>query len=687
MRYFLLPAIAAGLLAACGDGAQDGPEQQTQAKPELGDWGVDLTARNPDVDPGDDFFRYANGSWLDSYELKPDQVSYGAFRALADRAEERVKALIEDLAAADAEPGSLEQMVGDYYASFMDLEARNAKGIAPIQPMLTEVAGIETKADLIRAFGRAGQLGATAPIGGGVSFDRKDPDSHLLSIGQSGLGLPDRSFYLEDNPQFDAIRQAYQAHIATMLGFAGVEDAEARSAAILALETKLAEQHWPRTELRNRDKTYNIYSPDELTEAFDGYDFQAHFEAFGLDTLPQKINVSTPSSIEGMIPLLDEIAIADWRDYLTYHIVSNHAGFLSEDIDAANFNFFGRVLRGQQEQRDLWKRGVAVVASRGALGEGLGQIYVKRHFPPEAKAEMDRLVENLRAAYRQRIAGLTWMSEETKQEAFKKLESFRPKIGYPDKWESYDGLTIVPGDLMANVMAIREFRLEENLEDLNKPTDKDDWFMTPQTVNAYYNSVFNEIVFPAAILEPPFFDPNADPAVNYGAIGGVIGHEMGHGFDDQGSKSDYAGIQRNWWTDEDRANFEARTEILVEQYNQYSPIEGQTVNGRLTLGENIGDLGGLEVAYHAYRLSLGGEEPPVIDGMTGDQRFFMAWAQVWKGKMRDQAMLQRLRSDSHSPAEFRVNGVVRNVDAWYEAFDVTEEDALYLPPEERVSIW
>jgi predicted metalloendopeptidase len=480
------------------------------------------------------------------------------------------------------------------------------------------------------------------------------------------------------------IRAAYLEHVQKMLGFAGVQDAKARAEAIVALEAEIASKHWDRAQLRDRDRTYNLRTFAQLQQEFPGYDWAAHFAASGITKPPAEVNVSTPSAV---LPLLDVIAktpLNVWRDYLSFHAVRNHAPLLSTEIDEAAFAFNGGVLQGQKAQREAWKRGIAQL---NGIGDAVGQVYVARHFKPEAKAAMDTLVENLRKALRLNIQKLDWMGEATKAEAYRKLETFNPKIGYPKKWRDYAGVNIVADDLMANVLSVRRYAINDQLRRLGTKPDRDEWFMTPQTVNAYYNASFNEIVFPAGILQPPFFDLNADPAVNYGAIGGVIGHEMGHGFDDQGSKSDYAGIQRNWWTDEDRARFEARTKALVAQYNSYCPLPNQCVNGQLALGENIGDLGGLSMAYTAYRLSLNGKEAPVIDGLTGDQRFFLAWAQVWKSKYRDEAMLNQLKVGPHSPPTFRVNGPLRNLDEWYRAFDVKPGDKLYLPPEQRVRIW
>ncbi|MFC4349126.1 M13 family metallopeptidase [Kordiimonas lipolytica] len=688
-------AATALLLAACGNSEQsnDAPaNEQVVAKadvtPELGSFGVDLTAQKTSVKPGDNFFEYMNGTWLDTFELPADRTNYGAFTVLAERSRDRTKAIIDEVTAGDFPQGSVEQKIGDYYNSYMDVEAINARGIEPLRPLLDEIAAVEDVTGLTRMFGREGMDSMISPVSGGLGIDRENPDYYILNLGLGGLGLPDRDYYLDDSERFQGIRDAYKAHIAEMLGFAGVsaEDAAAQAETILALETRLAEKQWERADRRDRTKNFNPTTMEELKANYTGFDWDAFFAAGGIEGLA-KVNVSGPQPLKDAIALVNEIPVADWKAYLTYHTISNHAAILSEEIDTANFNFFGKTLRGQQEQQDRWKRATARVGALNALGEAIGQVYVKRHFPPEAKAEMVKLVENLRTAMGQRIDGLDWMGEETKKEAHAKLASFNPKIGYPNKWKDLSKIDIKEGDLFANAKAIDAFNYEDLLGRFKRKTDKDEWFMTPQTVNAYYNPQFNEIVFPAAILQPPFFDLGADPAVNYGGIGAVIGHEMGHGFDDQGSKSDATGVQRNWWTDEDRAAFEKLTSVLGAQYDQYEPVPGNHVDGTFTMGENIGDLGGLRMAYTAYKLSLGGKEAPVIDGLTGDQRFFMAWAQVWKRKYAEEELLNRLKSDPHSPSEYRTNGIVRNMDEWYEAFDVKEGDALYLPPEERVQIW
>lgn len=686
-------AIVALMTTACSDNEQSTTSEDggviagaSATTPELGTWGIDLTAAKASVKPGDNFFVAANGTWLDTFEIPADRSSYGAFNALSDRSRDRTKAIIDDLAAGTFEAGSLEQKISDFYNSYMDIETINALGIDPLRPALGRIAAIESMDALVRAFGRHDTENGESPISLGVGLNRGNPDLYVLNVGIGGLGLPDRDYYLQDSERFVSIRAAYVAHIAQMLTFANIENADAKAAAILALETRIAEQQWPRSQRRDRDKIYNPMSYADFKTKYAGFDWDAFLAAGGIETL-ENLNVSHPEPVAAALEIIGSTPLEDWKAYLSYHLISNNAGLLSEDIDTANFDFYGKTLGGQQQQSERWERGVVRVGARSALGDAIGQIYVERYFPAEAKAQMVELVKNLRAAMDVRIDGLEWMSDTTKVQAKEKLAAFNPKIAYPDVWRDRSGIEIVSGNLFASAQNIAVFNQADQVARLTRPTDRTEWGMTPQTVNAYYNAQFNEIVFPAAILQPPFFDPAADPAVNYGGIGAVIGHEMGHGFDDQGSKSDAKGIQRNWWTDVDRANFDVKTDALAAQYSAFEPLEGHFVDGRFTLGENIGDLGGLSMAYHAYKLSLGGKEAPVIDGLTGDQRFFLSWAQVWKRKYRDATLISRLKSDPHSPAEYRVNGVVRNMDAWYDAFGVNEGDAMYLPPEQRISIW
>ncbi|MBB1304421.1 M13 family metallopeptidase [Pseudoalteromonas sp. SR43-5] len=690
-KSLIAAALAATFITGCSEPqTTKTDEQQSKVttaavtqKAELGSFGVDLTARNEAVKPGDDFFMYASGTWYNNYVMPADKTRYGAFSGLAERSEDDVKAIIEEIAARK-DLNAEEKLVADFYNAYMDTETLNKLGVAPIKPLLSEISDIASTDDLAEMFGKSWLTSNKAPFGGGMWFNRLDPNKYEMSLGAGGLGLPDRSYYLEDAERFVKTRTAYVAHIADMLKFAGVENTAERAQAIVDLETKIAQGHWPREKRRNRDLTLNQVERADLSTAYPGFNWDLYFAQTGYK-VPQ-LNVSQPEPIKAMIELINQEDIAVWKDYLTYHAISGNAGLLSEDVFNTNFAFFGKELNGQQEPRPRWKRAISEMSGTSSLGFAIGKIYVARYFPESSKQQMSELVENLRTALGERIDNLEWMGDETKVNARAKLAAFVPKIGYPDVWQSYDGLSITKNDLIGNVKNMREFFHAESVEKELQKTDRNRWGMTPQRVNAYYNSSFNEIVFPAAILQPPFFDPNADPAVNYGGIGAVIGHEMGHGFDDQGSKSDENGVQRNWWTDADRAAFDKKADQLAAQYSKYEPIEGNFVNGRNSLGENIGDVGGLSMAYHAYKLSLNGKEAPVIDGVTGDQRFFLAWAQVWKEKRTEQSMLNQLRGGTHAPGRFRAQAP-RNHDAWYKAFDVKPGDALYLPEDERVRIW
>ncbi|MBH0080722.1 M13 family metallopeptidase [Pseudoalteromonas sp. NZS11] len=690
-KSLIAAALAATFITGCSEPQttktdEQQPKVATAAvaeKAELGSFGVDLTARNEAVKPGDDFFMYASGTWYDNYVMPADKTRYGAFSGLAERSEDDVKAIIEEIAARK-DLNAEEKLVADFYNAYMDTETLNKLGVAPIKPLLSEISDIASTDDLAEMFGKSWLTGNKAPLGGGMWFNRLDPNKYEMSLGAGGLGLPDRSYYLEDAERFVKTRTAYVAHIADMLEFAGTENATERAQAILDLETKIAQGHWPREKRRNRDLTLNQVERADLSTAYPGFNWDLYFAQTGYK-VPQ-LNVSQPEPIKAMIELINQEDIAVWKDYLTYHAISGNAGLLSEDVFNTNFAFFGKELNGQQEPRPRWKRAISEMSGTSSLGFAIGKIYVARYFPESSKQQMSELVENLRTALGERIDNLEWMGDATKVNARAKLAAFVPKIGYPDVWQSYDGLSITKNDLIGNVKNMREFFHAESVGKELQITDRNRWGMTPQRVNAYYNSSFNEIVFPAAILQPPFFDPNADPAVNYGGIGAVIGHEMGHGFDDQGSKSDENGVQRNWWTDADRAAFDEKADQLAAQYSKYEPIEGNFVNGRNSLGENIGDVGGLSMAYNAYKLSLNGKEAPVIDGVTGDQRFFLAWAQVWKEKRTEQSMLNQLRGGTHAPGRFRAQAP-RNHDAWYKAFDVKPGDELYLPEDERVRIW
>ncbi len=687
-------SVASILLVGCGKDAsttqkQSQAETQTpstnviKAKAELGSFGVDISARNEKIKPGDDFFMYASGTWYDNYEMPADKTRFGAFTALAERSEKQVKEIIDDVASR-SDLNADEKMIADFYNSYMDTETINKLGLSPVQSTLDEISAAGSVNDITKIFGASWLNGITSPIGGGMWFNRLDADKYEMSIGAGGLGMPDRSYYLDDSERFVKTRAAYVAHIAEMLAFTKVENAEQKAQAILALETKIAQGHWPREKRRNRDLTLNQIKRSELSSTYPNFDWDVYFSETGYQ-VPQ-VNISQPEPIKAMIALLNSEDINVWKDYMVYHTLKNNASFLPEDVYAANFKFYGTELRGQKEAKPRWKRAVSQMSGTQSLGFAIGKVYVARYFPESSKQQMADLVENLRKALGERITGLEWMGEETKVNAHEKLAAFNPKIGYPDVWQSFEGLTISKTDLMGNLQNLRKLFREDSVSKELEKTDRTRWGMTPQQVNAYYNSSFNEIVFPAAILQPPFFDPNADPAVNYGGIGAVIGHEMGHGFDDQGSKSDAKGVQRNWWTDQDRKAFDAKADELAAQYSKYEPIPGNFVNGKNSLGENIGDVGGLAMAYHAYKLSLNGKEAPVIDGVTGDQRFFLAWAQVWKEKRTEKSMLSQLKGGTHAPGRFRAQAP-RNHDAWYEAFDVKEGDKLYLAPEKRVRIW
>ena len=651
------------------------------AKPVFGSFGVDLTTRKATVKPGDDFFASANGAWLDTFTIPPDKASYGIFTKLDDEARANVRKIIEGAAGAKPAPGSIEQKIGDYFASFMDTAKIEADGINALKPDLDRITAVKTPAELARLFG---EVGFQSPVGGYIGQDDKDPEAYFVNLVQSGLGMPDRDYYLRDDPKLKETRVAYLAHVSRMLTLAGVPDGSAKAARIVALETKIAQAHWARERTRDAIANYNPKRRAELSSFAPGLDWQAMLDAMGLGAW-DRFNANTPTAVKGIAALVASQPLEDWKAYLTYHHVHNHAPYLPKAVDDENFAFFGKVLSGREKQRERWERGVDLV--NGGLGEAIGQVYVKQHFPPEAKAKIDALVENMKGAYKANIEKLEWMGPETRAKALEKLASLRVKIGYPNKWKDYSSMAIVPGNVLANARAAEEWSWRFDVAKLGKPVDKDEWLITPQTVNAYYYPPTNEITFPAAILQAPAFDPHADEAVNYGGIGAVIGHEIGHGFDDQGRLYDAKGALNDWWSKADDASFKKRSAGLAAQYGAFEALPGLKVNGQLTLGENIGDLGGLGVAYQAYRRSLGGKEAPVIDGLTGDRRFFLAYAQVFRTKYRDEALRTMVLSDAHSPAQFRVNGVVRNVDAWYAAFNVQPGEKLYLAPDQRVKIW
>ena len=678
IKQILLAGIASFSIAAAAAPAFAAP-----GKPELGVWGVDLAGMDKSVKPGDSFYRYVNGTWEKTTEIPADRSSWGGFGVLRDLSDQRTREIIEAAAKTNAAPGSNERKVGDLYASFMDEAAIEARGTAPLKPFLTKIAAIRNSADLARAFGEGNRIGVGSPFGASVIQDLKNNTIYNVYVGQGGLGLPDRDYYLDDkNPKFAEVRGRYQQHIAAMLTLAGFSDAQARAQRIYELEKKIAASHWTRVEQRQIEKIYNPMTPAQMAANIPGFDFPAYLQAAGLNGQQQFI-VAHPSALQGAAKLVQSEPIETWKDYLNFRLLSGAAPLLPKSFVDESFAFNGKVLSGTPQLKDRWKRGVDLVG--GGMGEAVGQLYVARYFPPEAKAKMDELVRNLIKAMDVRLANLDWMTPETKAKARVKLAAFTPKIGYPDKWRDYSALEIVPGDALGNALRARAFEYQRNVAKIGKPVDRSEWGMAPQTVNAYANPLLNEIVFPAAILQPPFFDLNADPAVNYGAIGAVIGHEISHHFDDQGSKFDPKGNLSVWWSPADIAKFKGLTSKVVQQYGAYEPLPGSRVNGELTLGENMADLAGLTVAYDAYKMSLNGKKDRVIDGYTGDQRFFLGFGQVWRNKYRDAALQQQLTTDPHTPGHFRPN-VVRNFDPWYAAFGV-KDGALYLPPEQRIKIW
>jgi putative endopeptidase len=689
-----LAFVSAVALAACASprppaastpavAQADSRAEFMRPKPKIGSFGVDLDGGDPTVGPGKDFYLHAGGGWLKTNQIPADRSRWGMFDQLREQADANVRAILEEQALKKQAAGTNGQKTSDFYRSFLDVAAINARGFAPAEPGLAAIASAKTHEDIARLVARA-DLALTSPIGTGVSLDQKNPDRYVAIITQSGLGLPEREYYLKKEAQFEQIRASYKAHLEKVLAMVGNKHASADAAKILALETKIAELHWPIADRRERDKTYNPRTIEQLEAEAPAFPWKVYLASGGYGD-QREVIVRENTAIPKLADLFAATPVATWKSYLAYHYLKGMAPVLPSQLDDEVFDFHGRILNGQPQQRERWKR--AVTAVNSALGEAVGELYVARFFQPKAKLEMDKLVENIRKGYAARIQAVDWMTPETKKLALEKLAAFRPKIGYPSKWKDYSKLEVVRGDAFGNAVRAEVWLREDRLAKLKKPSDRDEWFMTPQTVNAYYNSTFNEIVFPAAILQPPFFDADADPAVNYGGIGGVIGHEMGHGFDDQGAKSDAKGILRTWWLPADVEAFKKRTDALAAQYSLFEPQPGLRINGRLTLGENIGDVGGLTVAYKAYQLSRNGQPAPELDGFSGDQRFFLGWAQVWRTLSRDEALRNQVLTDPHSPAKYRANGVVRNLDAWYTAFNVKTGDELYLPPEQRVRIW
>jgi endothelin-converting enzyme/putative endopeptidase len=654
-------------------------------KPRYGSFGIDLAARDLAVKPGDDFFHHANGTWLKAVEIPADRTGWSLWTVLSEDGEQQLKAIVDELAATRGAPNSVGAQVGNFYRAWMDEAGIERRGTAPLRPYLKKIADVRTRGDLVALFATPGYI---APVGVGITPDPSDPTRYVAAAGQGGLGMPNRDYYLKEGAEYDRYRSAYRDFIIELHRLAGIPDGAAKADAIIALETQIATAHWAPERLRDPTATYNPKNRQQLAEMAPQFDWVNYLQKRGLANV-ETVIARTPSAITDIGKLMDAVPLATWKDYMTFHFIRGAAQYLPKPFDEAQFNFYGKTLSGQQAQRERWKRGIGLL--NGNMGEALGQIYVERHFPAESRRKMDELIVNLRGAFAERLQKLEWMDAETRAEALRKLDAFEPRIGHPTKWIDYSAMQVDPNDLLGNAVRSGEFQWNLQLSRLPRPVDRALWGMNAQTINASYSSLLNQITFPAGILQAPFFDPGADPAVNYGAIGGVIGHEIGHGFDDQGRRYDGSGKLRDWWTATSAERFAERTTRLGAQYATYAPLPSEPdlkLNPKLTMGENIGDLGGLEMAYAAYRRHVAQHgEPPVINGLTGDQRFFLAWAQVWRSKEREDATRAAVLTDPHSADEFRVNGVVRNMDAWYKAFNVQPGDKLYLPPEQRVSIW
>jgi predicted metalloendopeptidase len=637
---------------------------------------------DPGVRPQDDSYRFVNGSWLETAKIPADKSDYGSFDELSDRAEADLRAIIEELAATEHAHGTEEQKVGDFYRAYMNTELIAQKGTSPIDAEVKRIEAISDYDELIRYLGHLQRIGLANPFVLFVQPDMGDSSRYIAYLWQSGLGLPDREYYFDE--EFSEVRGQYVEYIADLLSLAGISGADEKARSIMTLETRFAEAHWDKVRNRDPDEIYNPYTISGADALTPDFNWGAFLRSAGIEGQRQII-LSQPSYLEEAARALSDEPISTWKTYLTFKLLDGIAPYLTEDYVGLNFDFAERTLSGTEQIRPRWKR--AVEAADSAVGEAIGKLYVARHFPPEAKMRMDELISNLRMAFQISIDELEWMGPETKAQAQDKLRKFTPKIGYPSRWRDYSSLEIHPDDLVGNILRSNEFEFQRNVDKLGGPIDRAEWFMTPQTVNAYYDATMNEIVFPAAILRPPFFDADADDAANYGAIGAVIGHEFSHGFDDEGRKFDGDGNLRDWWTDEDDQRFRARAARLGDQFDGYNPIDDMHVNGAFTMGENIGDLAGVTMAYRAYQLSLDGEQAPVIDGFTGDQRFFMGWAQIWRNLCRDDELRLRLKVDPHAPGEYRANGTLINIDAFHAAFGTQPGDGMWKAPEERVRIW
>lgn len=673
MKFLLLGAAASALVLAASVAQAD---QASTAKPTYGSYGFDTQGMDPAVAPGDDFYLHANGRWAKETPIPADKSNYGAFNVLDDLSRERTKGILE---AARSDPAS---KIGIAYASYLDAASVEKKGLSPMQPWIAKIQAVRDKGDYARITAEAARAGIAGPFAFYVGQDDKDPEQYILNLRQAGLGLPDRDYYLQPDGKMATIRSAYVAHLEQMLTLAGQTDAQRRAAALMAFETEVAKIHWTRVDSRDADKTYNRMSLADLQKVAPGFDFTSYFAANGLR--PAALIVAQPSAITGEAALIARTPVEQLKDALLLRSLHAYATYLPDRVADADFAFYGTTLSGTPQREERWKRAVDFV--KGSMGEEVGKLYVAKYFPPDTKAAMDQLVKNVIAAMGRRIDGLTWMSDAAKVRAHKKLAAFTPKIGYPEKWRDYSGLTVSPADLFGNALRSNQYEFDYQMGKLGKPIYRWEWQMTPMEINAYADFSMVEIVFPAAILQPPFFDPHADPAVNYGGIGAVIGHELSHHFDDQGAKYDETGKLNQWWSDADVVAFKGLTDKLIKQYDAYEAFPGAHVKGAFTLGENIGDLAGVAVALDAYHASLGGKPAPVIDGTTGDQRFFLGWAQVWRRNYREPNLRQRLVTDPHSPSQYRAD-TVRNFDQWYAAFKPRPGSKLYLAPQNRIKIW
>jgi predicted metalloendopeptidase len=687
-KQYLLSALTMALIASVShaEGSGAAAAKATAAKGQTLSAGIASQYIESSVRPQDDFFEYLNGKWLKTVEIPSDKSSWGSFMELRENTLPQLRGIIEKVASTNAAKGTNEQRIGDFYASFMDEARLEQLGATPLKGELDKIAALKDKSELPALLAHLGKIGVGVPFDFGIHQDNKDSTKYVADIGQGGLGMPDRDYYLKlEDKKLAETKAKYQQHVEKMLAMAGDKNAAANAKAIVDFETEIAKVQWTKVELRDPIKAYNKVNLADMDKVAPGFDWKTWLDATGLSGKSTYVIVGQPTYLKAFVDVSNKTSIDTWKAYLALHLIESYGSFLSKNFVDERFDFYGRTLSGVKEMEPRWKRGVGAVER--SQGEALGSLYVAQYFPAERKARMEALVKNLLAAYKESINKLDWMSPATKKEAQAKLAKFTPKIAYPNKWKDYSKLVVSRDDLVGNVMRSRVVEADREINKLGKPIDREEWGMTPQTINAYYNPEMNEIVFPAAILQPPFFDANADDAVNYGGIGAVIGHEISHGFDDQGAQYDGNGNLRDWWTASDHKNFKAKTTALVNQYNAFEPLPGYHVNGELTLGENIADNSGLAIAYKAYHISLKGKKAPVIGGMTGDQRLYAGWAQVWRSKMREQQQIVQVKTDPHSPGQFRANGTLKNQPGFYEAFGVKQGDKMYLAPKDRVIIW